>query len=155
MFFFFFFILQLGKFHEFACTYFGQFIVCAYSIYEKKILNNGGCLLWTQFYNNIFLNIVHRYVMFRVYSVEYNGWGVAQKCDMWWIYHTTILILGLKLHVCALKDNFRFCVPRKLFFLLRIKFSIDRHITDHTTLLILGPKFRFWALRAYFCLFDP
>jgi hypothetical protein len=41
----------------------------------------------------------------------------------------------------------------KLFFLLHVKLPIDGYVT-RPTLLILGPKFRFWALKAYFRLFD-
>jgi hypothetical protein len=48
---------------------------------------------------------------------------------------------------------FAFLTPKSIFFLAPCKIP-DRWIY-HTTMLILGPKFRFWALEVYFCLFDP
>jgi hypothetical protein len=46
-----------------------------------------------------------------------------------------------------------FLTPKIMFFLAPLKIP-DRWIY-HTTILILGPKFRFWALEAYYSLFDP
>jgi hypothetical protein len=122
------------------------------------------------------------------------------KIPEWWIYHTTILILGPNFFFGLWRFNppFKpppFKPPKISFFLLHIKFPNDRYITRpywflapnsvfglwrlifaffaskcmfnfvpckiperwmfHSTTLILGPKFRFWALKACFFLYDP
>jgi hypothetical protein len=48
---------------------------------------------------------------------------------------------------------FAFLTPKSIFFLTPCKIP-DRWMY-HTTILIVGSKFRFYALKAYFRLFDP
>jgi hypothetical protein len=79
--------------------------------------------------------------------------------------HKIILILEpkipfvssrLTLYLTILEPKFHFSLfftLKSIYFLALCKIP-DRWIC-HTTKLILGPIFRFWALKAYFRLFDP
>jgi hypothetical protein len=70
-----------------------------------------------------------------------------------WIYLMTILILAPN-SVCGLWRLFcTFLTPKSIYFFAPCKI-LDRWIY-HMTILILAPKFRFWALKAYFRIFDP
>jgi hypothetical protein len=82
--------------------------------------------------------------------IFFTPWKVLDR----WICHTNIiLILGPKFLFEHWRLIFTLLTPRSAFFLA--PFLIPDRWIYHNNILILEPKFRFWGLKAYFCIFAP